>query len=73
MFSVVVDSIQLFITGRLFRDYKQVFIRSALAMVIGALVLVLFGMAVSPIFGVVAGGATGGFLLPLLFKNLKYQ
>ena len=47
MFSMVMDSVKLFVTGRLFANYTQVFLRGILATLLGAVILVGLGQFVS--------------------------
>lgn len=72
MLGMAMNSAKLFVTGKLFQDYKTVLRQMLIAIVIG--VVILYGIAqVAPVW-VAAGvaGAVTGFLQPVLFKNLKY-
>jgi hypothetical protein len=73
MFSMILDSMKLFFAGRLFANYREVLTRAILATVIGAAVTIGIGLIASTILAAIAGGAVGGFMLPILFKNLKYR
>ena len=73
MFSMVMDSVKLFVTGRLFANYTQVFLRGILATLLGAVILVGLGQFVSVVIAAVVGGAVSGFTLPILDKDLKYR
>lgn len=73
MFSMIIDSMKLFVTGRLFANYGQVFTRAIFASLLGAAVTVGAGHVTSWLLAAVAGGVVGGFALPILFKNLKYK
>lgn len=73
MFSAILDSIKLFFAGRLFTNYREVLSRAVLAAFVGAVVTVGVGMATSPVLAAIAGGAVGGFMLPIMYKNLKYK
>ncbi|CAN0583174.1 unnamed protein product [Laminaria digitata] len=73
MFSMILDSMKLFFAGRLFANYSEVFTRAILATVIGATVTVGVGLIAPTLLAAIAGGAVGGFMLPILFKNLKYR
>ncbi|WP_422342825.1 hypothetical protein [Parasphingorhabdus sp.] len=73
MFSTIVDSMKLFFAGRLFANYGEVFTRAILATVVGAAVTVGVGIVTSTLLAAIAGGAVGGFMLPILYKNLKYR
>jgi len=64
---MILDSMKLFFAGRLFANYREVLTRAILATVIG------IGLIASTILAAIAGGAVGGFMLPILFKNLKYR
>lgn len=72
MLGMAMNSAKLFVTGKLFKDYKSVLRQMLIAIVIG--VVILYGVAqVAPVW-VAAGiaGAVAGFLQPILFKDLKY-
>ncbi len=72
MLGMAMNSAKLFLTGKLFKDYKSVLRQMLIAIAVG--VVLLYGIAqVAPIW-VAAGvaGAVSGFLQPILFKDLKY-
>lgn len=72
MFGMFMSSVRLFFAGRLFRDGREVFMQwlKGFAVCLGLLVVV--GWLVSPLVGVVVSAVVGGFVQPLLFKDLKY-
>ena len=72
MLSMAMDSAKLFLSGKLFQNYSQVFTKLAIGVVCG-LVAFIVGMQFLPLWvAAVLGGAVSGFLQPVLFKNLKY-
>ncbi|MAY21112.1 MAG: hypothetical protein CL955_10890 [Erythrobacteraceae bacterium] len=73
MLGMILDSMKLFFTGRLFQDYRMVAIRFLVAVVCGALTMLAVGHFFAPLTGAIAGGAVAGFLQPILFKDLKYR
>lgn len=73
MFEMFMDSATLFVKGKLFKDYKSVFIQ----MMIGVIVTAVIGIALAKLgtgMWVAIGVAAfiGGALQPYLFKDLKY-
>ncbi len=73
MITMVVNSIQLFFMGKLFRDPVKVFQDLAIGAVVTALVLVASSYAGANLWvSVGAAGLIGGALQPWLFRNLKY-
>ena len=72
MFDMLMNSVKLFFAGRLFRDRREVFKQwlKGFALCLGLLIVV--GWLVSPMAGVTVSAVVGGFVQPLLFKDLKY-
>ena len=70
--STAFESVKALLSGKLFRDNRQAFTRLALGVAVAASTTVLLGHSVAPWIAAAAGGAAGGFLQPLLFKNVKY-
>lgn len=72
MFDMFMNSVKLFFAGKLFRDRREVFKQwlKGFALCLGLLIAV--GWLVSPLAGVVVSAVVGGFVQPLLFKDLKY-
>ena len=70
---MILDSMKLFFTGRLFQDYGKVARQFAVGVICGAAAMVAVGYFVTPVLGAVAGGAVAGLLQPYLFKDLKYK
>ena len=74
MLEMFMDSATLFMKGKLFQDYKSVFIKMLICMVITALIaiiLVKLGSRMWVAIGVAS--LVGGALQPYLFKDLKYK
>jgi hypothetical protein len=73
MLTMFLDSVKLFLQGKLFRDGRAVFrlwiVGFAAALVL-TIALVTF---LHPWIGGIAGGLAGGALMPYLFRNLKYN
>ena len=69
---MVLDSIKLFLRGRLFRDNGAV-LRAWLLGFVVTMALLLALSRVNPWLSVLAGGLAGGALMPWLFRNLKYN
>lgn len=74
MWEMFLQSASLFLRGKMFRDPKQVFTRSIIGVSIGAILLIVLGKFVFPLWAAagVAGVVTGA-MMPYLFKDLKYQ
>ena len=74
MWEMFVQSASLFLKGKMFRDPKQVFIRSVIGVAVGAILLIVLGKFVLPLWAAagVAGVVTGA-MMPYMFKDLKYQ
>ena len=72
MFDMFVNSVKLFFAGRLFRDGRAVLMQWLKGFAICLAVLLLVGALVSPTAGVILASLIGGFVQPLLFKDLKY-
>ncbi|MAW81405.1 MAG: hypothetical protein CMI63_14300 [Parvularcula sp.] len=73
MLDVILDSMKLFLTGRLFQDYDKVARQFFIGALCGALLAVVVGYFTTPLVGAIVGGAVAGFLQPYLFKDLKYR
>jgi hypothetical protein len=72
MFDTVMNSAKLFFAGKLFRDNGAVMIQWLKGFAVCLVLLLLLGWFVSPWAGVVVSALVGGFIQPLLFKDLKY-
>jgi hypothetical protein len=72
MFDMFMNSVKLFFAGKLFRDNRAVALQWAKGFGISLALLLVFGWLLSPLAGVVAASLAGGFMQPLLFKDLKY-
>ena len=73
MLEAILDSLKLFLTGRLFQDYGKVAKQFFIGALCGALVMIAVGYLTIPLLGAIAGGAVAGSLQPYLFKDLKYR
>ncbi len=68
-----VNTVHMFVKGKLFKDMKQFARQSAIGIAITAvLVTVLSLVGLSPLGAAGVGGFLGGILMPYLFKDLKY-
>ena len=72
MIDTVMNSAKLFFAGKLFRDNGAVLVQWLKGFAICLALLLLLGWFVSPWVGVVVSALVGGFIQPLLFKDLKY-
>ena len=66
------NSVKLFFAGKLFRDNRAVAVQWLKGFGISLALLLVLGFALSPVVGVVVAALAGGFMQPLLFKDLKY-
>ena len=74
MFSVVLDGMKLFFTGRLFQDYRMVLRNFVVGVLCGVAVMIAVHMLTyNLLIAAICGGAVSGLLQPVLFKNLKYK
>ena len=72
MFDMFMNSVKLFFAGRLFRDNRVVMTQWLKGFGVCLTLLLVLGWFVSPLAGVVVAALVGGFIQPLLFKDLKY-
>ena len=72
MFDMFMNSVKLFLAGRLFRDSRAVLMQWLKGFGLCLALLLVLGFTVSPLAGVVVASLVGGFVQPLLFKDLKY-
>ena len=72
MFDTLMNSAKLFFAGKLFRDNGAVLVQWLKGFAICLALLLLLGWFVSAWVGVVVSALVGGFVQPLLFKDLKY-
>ena len=72
MFEMFTNSVKLFFAGRLFRDSRAVLTQWLKGFGLSLALLLVLGWWVSPLVGVVVASLVGGFIQPLLFKDLKY-
>ena len=72
MFDMFMNSVKLFFAGRLFRDSRAVLMQWLKGFGLCLALLLVLGVLVSPWVGVVVASLVGGFVQPLLFKDLKY-
>jgi hypothetical protein len=73
MVGMVLDSIKLFLRGKLFRDNSAVIGMWAIGFAVTVAVTVGLASYVNSWLGAVLGGLLGGALMPYLFRNLKYN
>ena len=74
MFEMFMDSATLFMKGKLFQDYKSVFIKMLIGMIITAVIAIILAKLGGGMW-VAIGVASliGGALQSYLFKDLKYK
>ena len=72
MFDMFMNSVKLFFAGKLFRDNRVVLTQWLKGFGVCLALLLVLGWFVSPLAGVVVAALVGGFIQPLLFKDLKY-
>jgi hypothetical protein len=72
MLGMVTNSAKLFIEGKLFKDSRRAMRQLALGAGAGALAMILVGLVAPLWLAAMAGGAVGGVLQPIRFKDLKY-
>ncbi|MEO0423219.1 MAG: hypothetical protein AAF184_12830 [Pseudomonadota bacterium] len=73
MFDMFLNSVTLFLRGKLFKDLDKVIRQVVIgALVVAALCVALKLAGLSLPIAAAASGFTGGLLQPWLFRNLKY-
>ncbi len=72
MLDLFLNSVKLFLIGKLFRDNRAVLLQWLKGFGLTLALLLALGWWVSPLVGVVVASLVGGFVQPLLFKDLKY-
>ena len=72
MLDMFLNSVKLFFAGKLFRDNRVVLTQWLKGFGVCLALLLVLGRFVSPLVGVVVASVVGGFIQPLLFKDLKY-
>lgn len=72
MLDMFLNSVKLFFVGKLFRDNRAVLLQWLKGFGVTLVLLLVLGVLVSPLVGVVVASLVGGFMQPLLFKDLKY-
>ena len=72
MLDMFLNSVKLFVAGKLFRDSRDVLMQWLKGFGVSLGLLLVLGWLVSPLVGVVVASAVGGFIQPVLFKDLKY-
>ena len=72
MLDMFVNSVKLFFAGKLFRDNRDVLAQWLKGFGVCLALLLVVGWLASPLVGVVVASVVGGFIQPLLFKDLKY-
>lgn len=72
MIDMFMNSVKLFIAGKLFRDSKAVMLQWLKGFALSLALMLAVGWFVSPLVGVVVASLVGGVIQPLLFKDLKY-
>ncbi|MEM1362161.1 MAG: hypothetical protein AAGF94_10655 [Pseudomonadota bacterium] len=72
MLEMALNSAKLFIAGKLFQDNKKALRQMLLAIVPGAILLLVIAQFAPIWLAAVIAGSVSGFLQPILFKDLKY-
>lgn len=68
------NSAQLFLKGKLFRDMNQVIRQGMIGVLIGVLLFVILAKAGAPLWlAAMIAGLISGAAQPYLFKDLKYN
>jgi len=72
VFDMFLNSVKLFFAGKLFRDGRAVLVQWLKGFALALVLMLVVSVLVSPLAGVVVTSLVGGFVQPLLFKDLKY-
>jgi hypothetical protein len=72
MFDMFMNSVKLFFAGKLFRESRAVMMQWLKGFALSLVAMLALGILVSPLVRVVVASLAGGFMQPLLFKDLKY-
>ncbi len=72
MFSMFMDSVKLFLRGKLFRDNLAVIRMWLIGFVVATGLVLLLALYVNLWLGALIGGLCGGALMPYLLRSLKY-
>ncbi len=74
MIDMFMNSASLFVKGKLFQDYKSVFIRLLIGIVITAVIgVALASLGTGMWIAIAIASLIGGALQPYLFRHLKYR
>jgi len=74
MWDMFVNSMIMFLKGKLFRDHQLVMRQGAIGIVVAIVLIVVLGKFVLPMWAAaMVGGVVSGGLMPYLFKDLKYN
>jgi len=74
MFEMFMNSVTLFLKGKLFQDHKAVFTKMSIGIGITAIIaIILTKLGLSSWIAIGLAAFIGGALQPYLFKDLKYQ
>lgn len=74
MLDMFMNSATLFLKGKLFQDYKSVFIKILIGVIITtAICLILAKLGTGMWIAIAVASLVGGALQPYLFKDLKYS
>jgi len=74
MWETAVNSLGLFLRGKLFADPAMVYRQLAIGIAITAVLLVALAIAGAPLWAAaLIAGFAGGVMQPYLFKDLRYR
>ena len=72
MFEMLMNSVTLFLRGKLFQEPKKVYLQIAIGSGVTLIVFLIVAWLGSIVWGAVIAGLIGGALQPRLFRDLKY-
>ncbi len=74
MWDMFIQSMKMFLSGKLFRDNKLVMKQGVIGVLLDIVLVVGLGKFVLPMWlAAMIGGVASGALMPYLFKDLKYN
>lgn len=74
MWDLFLNSMKMFLGGKLFRDNGMVARQGTIGILIAVVLVVLLGKFIVPMWAAaIIGGLASGAAMPYLFKDLKYN